>query len=169
MPFETPEMMKQTYELNRYDLKPARYGRAFYYYPYPGTGMHELSVKYKLLKPGIEKLTGYLESPTVLEKHSSYKEIRKWFKKINLLFAVRLVCDRFYIPRFICEIIIIPITQMFWIPLAGLVEPDKSNVIMKKINSKIKLIVKKLRNPGHALYDSHDVRKVAAITNSSIN
>ena len=35
MPFETQEMMKQTYELNRNDLKAARYGRAFYYYPYP--------------------------------------------------------------------------------------------------------------------------------------
>ena len=63
MPFETPEMMKQTYELNRNDLKAARYGRAFYYYPYPGTGMHDLSIKYKMLRTGIEQLTGYLESP----------------------------------------------------------------------------------------------------------
>jgi len=160
MPFETPQMMKETYKLNRYELKSARYGRAFYYYPYPGTGMHDLSIKYKLLRPGIEQLTGYLESPTVIEKHSKHKEIRKWFKKINLIFAVRLMCDRLYIPRIICEYFIIPITQLFWIPLAGIVEPDKSNKIMKKINSKIKLMIKKLRDPGHALYDSNDVRKI---------
>ena len=162
MPFETPEMMKQTYDLNRSDLKSARYGRAFYYYPYPGTGMHELSLKYKLLRSGIEKLTGYLEAPTVLENHASHKEIRKWFKKINLLFAVRLICDRFYVPRFLSEILV-SLTQVFWVPLAGIVEPDKSNVLMKRINSKIKLIVKKLHQPGHAIYDSHDVRKIEPI------
>ena len=162
MPFETPEMMKQTYDLNRSDLKSARYGRAFYYYPYPGTGMHELSLKYKLLRSGIEKMTGYLEAPTVLENHASHKEIRKWFKKINLLFAVRLICDRFYVPRFLSEILV-SLTQVFWVPLAGIVEPDKSNVLMKRINSKIKLIVKKLHQPGHAIYDSHDVRKIEPI------
>ena len=159
MPFETPAMMKETYELNRHHLKGARYGRAFYYYPYPGTGLHDLSVKYKLLRPGIENLTGYLEAPTVLEIHASHKEIRKWFKKINLLFAVRLICDRFHLPRSISEIVV-SISQAFWIPLAGIVEPDKSNTLMKNINSKLKLLVKKLGKPGHSVYDSHDVRKV---------
>ena len=159
MPFETPEMMRATYELNRYDLKAARYGRAFYYYPYPGTGMHEVSIKYKMLRPGIEQLTGYLEAPTVKETHSTHKEIRKWFKKINLLFAVRLICDRFNLPLFVSEALV-SISQLFWIPLAGIVEPDKSNTVMKKFNSKLKLVVKKLKKPGHALYNSHDVRKV---------
>mgnify|MGYP001979920798 CR=1 FL=1 len=159
MPFETPEMMKATYDLNRHQLKSARYGRAFYYYPYPGTGMHELSVKHGLLRPGIEMLTGYLEAPSVLEIYSSHKEIRKWFKKINLLFAVRLICDRFHLPRSISEIVV-SISQAFWIPLAGIVEPDKSNTFMKTINSKLKLLVKKLGKPGHSVYDSHDVRKV---------
>jgi len=163
MPFETPSMMKQTYELNRYDLKSARYGRAFYYYPYPGTGMHEISLKYKLLRPGIEKLTGYLEAPTVLENHAHHKEIRKWFKKINLLFAVRLICDRFHVPRFLSEILV-SLSQAFWIPLAGIVEPDKSNILMKKINSKIKIFIKKLSQPGHAVYDSHDVRKIEPVS-----
>ncbi len=147
MPFETPDMMKATYDLNRHQLKSARYGRAFYYYPYPGTGMHELSVKHKLLRPGIEMLTGYLESPSVLEIHASHKEIRKWFKKLNLLFVVRLICDRFHLPRYISEIVV-SVTQAFWIPLAGIVEPDKSNVLMTKICSKLKLIWKKLGKPG---------------------
>ena len=31
---------------------------------------------------------------------------------------------------------------------------------MKTINSKLKLLVKKLGKPGHSVYDSHDVRKV---------
>ena len=159
MPFETPDMMKQTYELNRNDLKAARYGRAFYYYPYPGTGMHDLSIKYKLLRTGIEQLTGYLESPSVKETHATHKEIRKWFKKINLLFAVRLICDRFNFPLFISEALV-SVTQLFWIPLAEIVEPDKSNTVMKNFNTKLKLFVKKLNKPGHALYDSHDVRKV---------
>jgi hypothetical protein len=75
MPFETAEMMKQTYELNRYDLKAARYGRAFY--PYPGTGMHDVSIKYKMLRSGIEQLTGYLEAPTVKETHATHKEDKK--------------------------------------------------------------------------------------------
>jgi len=159
MPFETPAMMKETYELNKHHLKSARYGRAFYYYPYPGTGMHDLSLKNKLLRPGIEDLSGYLEAPTVLEIHASHKEIRKWFKKINLLFAVRLICDRLYLPRSISEVIV-SITQFFWKPLAGIVEPDKSNVIMKNINKKLKLIVKKSGKPGHSVYDSHDTRKI---------
>ena len=161
MPFETPEMMKQTYELNRNDLKAARYGRAFYYYPYPGTGMHDLSIKYKMLRTGIEQLTGYLESPSVKETHATHKEIRKWFKKINLLFAVRLICDRFNFPLFISEALV-SVTQLFWIPLAEIVEPDKSNTVMKNFNTKLKLFVKKLNKPGHALYDSHEVRKVEA-------
>jgi anaerobic magnesium-protoporphyrin IX monomethyl ester cyclase len=159
MPFETPKMMRQTYELNRHQLKAARYGRAFYYYPYPGTGMHDVSLKYKLLRPGIEQLTGYLEAPTVIEQHATHKEIRKWFKKINLLFAVRLICDRFRLPVFISEVLV-SVTQVFWMPLAEIVEPDKSNIFMKKINSKLKSWVKKLKNPGHAIYNSHDVRKV---------
>ena len=159
MPFETPAMMKATYELNRHHLKGARYGRAFYYYPYPGTGLHDLSVKYKLLRPKIENLTGYLEAPTVLEVHASHKEIRKWFKKINLLFAVRLMCDRFYLPRAVSEVVV-SITQLFWRPLAEIVEPDKSNVVMRNINKKLKLIVKRFRKPGHSVYDSHEVRKI---------
>jgi ribosome-associated protein len=59
--------------------------------------------------------------------------------------------------------ILVSLTQVFWVPLAGIVEPDKSNVLMKRINSKIKLIVKKLHQPGHAIYDSHDVRKIEPI------
>jgi len=146
MPLETPAMMKETYKLNKNHLKSARYGRAFYYYPYPGTGMHDLSSKYNLLRSGIEKFTGYMESPSVLEIHASHKEIRKWYKKINLLFAVRLVCDKLYLPRSISEVIV-SITQLFWKPLAGIVEPDKSNVFMKNINKKLKLFVKKLGKP----------------------
>jgi len=125
--------------------------------------MHEISLKYKLLRPGIEKLTGYLEAPTVLENHAHHKEIRKWFKKINLLFAVRLICDRFHVPRFLSEILV-SLSQAFWIPLAGIVEPDKSNILMKKINSKIKIFIKKLSQPGHAVYDSHDVRKIEPVS-----
>jgi len=142
MPLETPAMMKETYKLNRHHLKGARYGRAFYYYPYPGTGMHDLSLEYNLLRPGIEKFTGYMESPSVLEIHASHKEIRKWYKKINLLFTVRLLGDKLHLPRPISEVIVF-ITQLFWKPFAGIVEPDKSNVVMKKINKKLKLFVKK--------------------------
>ena len=78
---------------------------------------------------------------------------------INLLFAVRLICDRFNFPLFFSEAIV-SVTQLFWIPLAGIVEPDKSNTVMKKFNAKLKLLVKKLKKQGHALYDSHDARKV---------
>ena len=112
-----------------------------------------------MLRTGIEQLTGYLESPSVKETHATHKEIRKWFKKINLLFAVRLICDRFNFPLFISEALV-SVTQLFWIPLAEIVEPDKSNTVMKNFNTKLKLFVKKLKKPGHALYDSHDVRKV---------
>ena len=76
-----------------------------------------------------------------------------------MLFAVRLICDRFNFPLFISEALV-SVTQLFWIPLAEIVEPDKSNTVMKNFNTKLKLFVKKLKKPGHALYDSHDARKV---------
>lgn len=145
MPFETPNMMKETYELNRHDLKSARYGRAFYYYPYPGTGMHALSLEHRLLRRGIEQLTGYLQTPAVLEIHATHREIRKWFKKINLLFAVRLFCDLVHLPRFAAEIVE-TVTQIFWSPLAEIVEPDESNAFMKNLQKRLRLIVKKLRS-----------------------
>lgn len=159
MPFETPAMMKATYELNKNELKAAKYGRAFYYYPYPGTGMHELSLKYNLLRDGIDQLTGYLEAPTVLENHATHKEIRKYFKKINLLFAVRLACDRLNIPFAMSELIV-SITQVFWRPLAEIAEPDRSNKFMMGVNRRLKLMMKRLSVPGHGIYGTHQKQSI---------
>ena len=69
------------------------------------------------------------------------------------------MCDRFYLPRAASEVVV-SITLLFWSPLAEIVEPDKSNVIMRNINKKLKLIVKRFRKPGHSVYDSHEVRKI---------
>ena len=130
--------------------------------------MHELSLKYNLLRGGIEQLTGYLEAPTVLENHATHKEIRRYFKKLNLLFAVRLFCDRFHIPVAISEYLV-SFSQLFWIPLAGIVEPDKSNKFMMVVSKKLKLLFKKFRDPGHPLYDSHDVRKIEVETGVGVS
>ena len=166
MPFESAKMMRETYNLNKKYLVSARYGRAFYYYPYPGTGMHDLSIKYKLLRSGIENLSGYLEAPTVIEYHSKHKEIRKWFKKINLLFASRLVFDRIKVPEALSEKIFIPILQLMWPIFGEIVEPDKNNQFMINLNKRIKLIFKKFK-PGHSIYNSHDSRKVEPTSGTS--
>jgi hypothetical protein len=116
--------------------------------------MHELSLKHNLLRDGIEQLTGYLEAPTVREIHATHKEIRKWFKKINLLFMVRLLCDRLRIPFAVSERIA-TLTQIFWRPLGELAEPDKSNKFMLSLNRKLKLLGKRLTAPGHGVYGTH--------------
>jgi len=160
--------MRATYELNKNQLKAAKYGRAFYYYPYPGTGMHELSLKHNLLRDGIEQLTGYLEAPTVREIHATHREIRKWFKKINLLFAVRLLCDRMHIPFSVSEHIV-TLTQFFWRPLAEIAEPAKSNKFMLAVNRKLKLLGKRFTTPGHGVYGTHQKATIKSSIDVPLN
>ena len=90
--------------------------------------------------------------------YEDFKEIKKKIWSM-LNDAVTNRSSPFRIPVFISEVLI-SVTQVFWMPLAEIVEPDKDNILMKKINSKLKSWVKKLNKPGHAIYDSHDVRKV---------
>ena len=126
--------------------------------------MHELSLRHNLMRDGIEQLTGYLEAPTVLEHHSTHREIRKYFKKINLLFAVRLLGDRFRLPISVSEILV-SLTQLFWMPLAEIVEPDKSNAFMTSLNRRLKLLIKKFMVPGHGVYGTHQ----KAVIKSSVD
>jgi hypothetical protein len=56
------------------------------------------------------------------------------------------VCDKLNLPGSISEVQV-SISQLFWQPFAGIVEPDKSNEVMKK-NKKLKLFVKKFGQPA---------------------
>lgn len=135
MPFETREMMKDTFKLNK--RLNAEYGRAFYYYPYPGTAMHEISLKLKIMQDNIENLTGYLEAPSVKEYFATHKDIRKYYNKLNLFFTVRIILSKLKLPKII-QTAILFFSQVLWQPLASF-HSQQSNRIIIAVRAKLKI------------------------------
>lgn len=138
-PFETAEMAQETIDLNK-ELRPA-FGRAFYYYPYPGTRMHQLSLEYQLLVDGIEDLTGYCESPTVNETFQSQRHIRKVYKKLNLYFFTRIVLAKLRLNRPLAAALENS-AQLLWRPTMAFLDPDRGDDFMIKIRDRLKRFAK---------------------------
>ena len=96
LPFETKRMAKDTLNLN-IEIQP-NFGKCFYFYPYPGTKLHEICLKHDLLLDEIDSASGYLESPSLKEVFMSHKEMKKYFDLMGLFFYSQLLLFKINIP-----------------------------------------------------------------------
>ncbi len=92
LPFETKEMAKETWELNR-QLRPD-IGRVFYFYPFPGTQLYQLCQTYGFLPENLENVSGYLETPVLKAVFMSHAEMRAIFQKMHVYFAMRIIFSK---------------------------------------------------------------------------
>lgn len=143
LPFETPKMAKETFDLNL-ELKPD-FGKCFYFYPYPGTKLYEKCVEYRMISDNIESFSGYLESPCLKETFITHKEVKKYFNLLQIFFYARLIFSKMELPSFF-EKILLKIIFFFKRPVLFFLKPaaDKG-AISKSRNIARKFAMRFLR------------------------
>jgi len=124
LPFETNEMAKDTLELNL-KLRP-NFGKCFYFYPYPGTFLSRLCMKYDLLLNEIDSISGYLERPSLKELFMTHKETRKHFELLNVFFYFQLLLHRTSMPL-IFEKYLLKIVFVLQQPISRLLDQRGNN------------------------------------------
>jgi len=87
LPFETKEQMLDTLAINR-KIKPYR-GACFYFYPYPGTRIHETCRENGLLREGFEELSGYFHRPAIKLPAGSEKAAGRICSRLRLYLYLR--------------------------------------------------------------------------------
>lgn len=88
LPFETPEMIEETIELNR--LISPDYIVVFIYYPYSGTELWEICKKSGFLTK--KHLTSYAKEESILNLPTlTHKEIKKYYAKFSVVALERWV------------------------------------------------------------------------------
>jgi len=88
LPFETPEMIEETMELNKLILPD--YIVVFVYYPYPNTELWEICKKSGFLTK--EHLTSYAKEESILNLPTlTRKEIKKYYAKFSVVALERWV------------------------------------------------------------------------------
>ncbi len=142
LPFETKEMARDTLNLNL-ELRP-NFGKCFYFYPYPGTMLHQLCLKYDLLsdKTKTDSVSGYLESPSLKELFMSHKETRKEFELMNLFFYARLLFSRIRIPLLL-EKSLLKTVFLLRKPISSLLDPTTTNRNITALRVKVRKLAKK--------------------------
>jgi hypothetical protein len=96
MPFETPQMSKDTFNLN-WKLRPD-FGTSTFFYPYPGSKLHQMCADFGLMEDDIGSISGYLEKPALRETHFKHKDIIQHKQALDVLFLSRLVCSKLKLP-----------------------------------------------------------------------
>ena len=143
LPFETPKMAKETFNLNL-ELKPD-FGKCFYFYPYPGTKLYDKCVEYGMILDDIESFSGYLESPCLKEIFITHKEIKKYFDLLQLFFYSRLIFSKIKFPSFFEEALL-KIIFVFKRPVLFFLKPSADKgFIIKSRNIARKFAMKFLR------------------------
>jgi len=97
LPFETPEMARRTYEMNR-RISPSA-GAVFYFFPYPGTQLKALAEANNLLRDGYDEVSSYTESISVNETHAAHRQLRAVYRKLKMYLWLRRFRTFFPLPR----------------------------------------------------------------------
>lgn len=143
LPFETREMQKDSVDLI-FRLWP-NIGKCYYFYPYPKTMLHKISMEYGLMQEGIETKSGYLEGPTLKEFFVSHKETIKNYQIMQLFFYSRILFSRIRIPVTL-EKLIFKMIVFFRRPIFFLLDPATKNSSVMAIRLAVrKLMLKHLR------------------------
>ena len=140
LPFETKEMAEDTFNLNL-ELQP-NFGKCFYFYPYPGTILHQLCLKYDLLLDKTDSVSGYLESPSLKELFMSHKEIRKQFELMNLFFYARLILSKIRV-TLLLEKALLKTVFLLRNPISSLLDPTTTNKNITKLRKIMRKLAKK--------------------------
>lgn len=87
LPFETPEQMAKTVQLNK-DIEADR-GQCSFYYPFPGTQMYELCKKNYLLleQDSIINLTNYNSRPAIKLTNTTTEQCFYYWRQLASYFA----------------------------------------------------------------------------------
>lgn len=128
-PFETKEMALETLKLNL-EIKPD-FGKCFYFYPFPGTKLAEMTYNYDLLRDDFSKISGYLHAPSVKPIYMSYHDMENIFRSMQVFFYCRTVANRLHLSG-LSENILIKLCIYFRNPMFSVVDPYNPN---KKIIS----------------------------------
>lgn len=143
LPFETKEMARDTLKLNL-ELQP-NFGKIFYFYPYPGTRLHQLCIEYGLLLDDLESVSGYLEAPSLKELFMSHEEMKKHFGLMQSFFYSRLLFSKIRIP-FLLEKILLRVVFLLRRPLLIFLDPTTSNKAVVRLRKNMrKFAMKYLR------------------------
>lgn len=119
-PFETKEMLWDTLNLNL-ELR-LTFGKCHYFYPYPGTRLHEICLEHNLLIDDLESVSSFFESPCIKEVFASHKEMKKFFQTMQLFFYFRLLFLRMAFPLLL-EKILLKILFLFSRPVFNFCDP----------------------------------------------
>lgn len=133
LPFETEKMMEDTFKLN-IEIRPD-FGKVFYFYPFPGTKLHQLCMDYNLLIDDLESVSGYLEAPSLKGIFATHLEIKKQFELLQMLFYTRLLFSSISIPLFL-EKFLLKIIFLIRKPVLTIFDPligNKTFIALRKI------------------------------------
>lgn len=120
LPFETAEMARRTYDLNR-RVKPDG-GAVFYFYPYPRTELKEVAERNNLLRDGYEDVGSYTEAPSIRPVHASYRSMRRVYRKLKFFLLLQRFKNFFPLPRVVKTVIAGILWTVFMVfpPIVGL-------------------------------------------------
>lgn len=133
LPFETKEMLKDTFNLNL-RLRPD-FGKCFYFYPYPGTKLYQLCAENDLLSNNLESVSSYFENPSLNEHFVRHNDLRRYFELMQIFFYTRLVFSHLRIPSWL-ESLLTQIAFLLKRPILIFLNPIKNNKpfrILRKI------------------------------------
>ena len=140
LPFETKEMAKDTLDLNL-ELRP-NFGKCFYFYPYPGTILHQICLDYDLISDNADSVSGYLERPSLKELFMPHKEIKKQFELMNLFFYTRLLFSRIRIPLLL-EKFLLKTVFLLRNPISKMLDPTSTSKKMIVVRKMLRKLTKK--------------------------
>ncbi|MFC1453926.1 B12-binding domain-containing radical SAM protein [Verrucomicrobiota bacterium] len=137
LPFETKTMAKDTLLLNK-QLSPD-YGGCCYFYPFPGTYLFDLCVKYRMIGENIENMSGYFEGPSLKPLFMTTKETIGICNKINMYFSARFIVSKMKLPL-IVENFIINLFFIFRYPLMKIINRGEKSWALKKTRAFLRKI-----------------------------
>ncbi len=136
-PFETREMAAETLALN-IQLRP-NFGKCFYYFPYPGTKLSELSNKYNLLADDLDAVSGYMEKPSIKQVFMSHWQMKKHFELLQVFFYARLLLTKARVPHRV-EKALLKVVFLFRKPIMFLLNPTSGNSGIRRLRRALRNI-----------------------------
>lgn len=130
LPFETPDMQKDTITLN-YKLMP-ELGKCFYFYPYPKTRIYQLCREYGMLLEGLESRSGIHEAPCLKDIFTGNKITVKNYQALQIFFYLRSVLSRIGLPVFL-QLAVIKFAVLFRVPIFMMLDPLTKNPLISGI------------------------------------
>lgn len=97
-PGETRRQMQRTLDLNR-EIRPTT-GMVFFFFPYPGTELHERCLADGLVDSAtLEKVDGFTERPVIRMTHCTERDCLEMHRRLFLYFKTRKAARVFHVDR----------------------------------------------------------------------